>query len=147
MISQTAEYALRAVVCLGNTNGPPLTTQQIAETSHVPAGYLCKVLQLLGRSGLVQSQRGLHGGYLLAKDPADVSMLDVINAVDPIKRNNGCPLGIPGHNPIPCILHEKLGDAVDTVEKVFTEYTIAKLLAELGAKRPLGLPVEDKASV
>jgi DNA-binding IscR family transcriptional regulator len=73
-------------------------------------------------------------------------MLEVINAVDPIKRNNGCPLRIPEHSPVPCILHQKLGEAVDTVEQVFTEYTIARLLDEMGDKRPLGLPVDKQAS-
>jgi len=146
MISQTAEYALRAVVCLGDSNGTAQTTHQIADMSHVPSGYLCKVLQLLARAGLVHSQRGLHGGYLLAKTPNEVTMLDVINAVDPIKRNNGCPLGIAEHSHVPCVLHQKLKDAVETVEKVFSAYTIAHLLEEMGDRRPLGLSVDQNRS-
>src|SRR5689334_18543405 len=73
MVSQTAEYALRAVVCLGNQAGTPLTTQQIAEVTRVPVGYLAKVMQALGRGGIVSSQRGLHGGFTLARPMDELS--------------------------------------------------------------------------
>ena len=49
MFSQTAEYALRAVVSLADSDGRPLTTQQLAETTQVPLDYLSKVMQALGR--------------------------------------------------------------------------------------------------
>ena len=53
MISQTAEYALCAVVVLGSQPGRPMTTQDVARVSRVPGDYLSKVLQALGRAGLV----------------------------------------------------------------------------------------------
>src|SRR5688572_19877331 len=97
MVSQTAEYALRAVVCLGSQADTPMTTQQIADATRVPAGYLSKVLQALGRAGLVHSQRGLHGGFTLGRPMDQLSVLDVINAVDPLKRIERCPLGLATH--------------------------------------------------
>ena len=69
MISQTAEYALRAIVYLADQGGVARTTSEIAETTQVPAGYLAKVMQSLCRAGLVKSQRGLNGGFKLAHDP------------------------------------------------------------------------------
>ena len=63
LLSQTAEYALRAVVSMGTSLGQPLTTQVIAEKTRVPAGYLSKVLQALCKVGIVESHRGLRGGY------------------------------------------------------------------------------------
>ena len=60
MISQTAEYALRSVVFLGSQVGQPVTTQRIAVATQVPVGYLSKVLQGLGKAGLVDAQRGLR---------------------------------------------------------------------------------------
>ena len=59
LISQTAEYALRAVISLARDPSTAQTTRQIAASTHVPAGYLSKVLQALGRAEIVVSQRGL----------------------------------------------------------------------------------------
>ena len=94
MISQTSEYALRAVVCIGGGVGRPMTTQEIAKLTRVPQGYLSKVLQSLSKAGLVHSQRGLGGGFVLARAIDDLTLLDVINAVDPLKRITRCPLAL-----------------------------------------------------
>ncbi len=128
MFSQTAEYALRAVVWLGNRPDGSLTSQQIADAAHIPPRYASKVLQALGRAGLVHSQRGLHGGFWLAREPAQLSVLDVIIAVDPIRRaahigGNGDPAGRSLEH-----LNEKLDQAVDLVEKLLAETTIADLV-------------------
>ena len=61
MLSQRGEYALHAVVALCSGWGGSMTTQRIAAQSGVPAGYLSKVLQALGRAGLVEGQRGRSG--------------------------------------------------------------------------------------
>ncbi len=137
MISRTAEYALRAIVCLAQKPDTPLTTQQIAEVTRVPAGYLSKVLQSLGRAELVVSQRGLHGGFTLGADPAGISVLDVINAVDPMERIHKCPLGIESHGKELCPLHRRLDDAMEMVEHAFAETTIAELLAQPTKSPPL----------
>jgi Rrf2 family protein len=60
----------------------------------VPAGYLSKVLQSLGRAQLVNSQRGLHGGFTLARAPSELTVWEVIQAVDPLQRIRSCPLGL-----------------------------------------------------
>jgi Rrf2 family protein len=137
MVSQTAEYALRAVICLGSQGHTPLTTQQIAEVTRVPAGYLSKVLQLLGRAGIVRAQRGLHGGFTLAPPMDTLSVLDVVNAVDPIKRIERCPLGLPSHGTRLCPLHKRIDRAIAMVEKEFGECTVAMLLAEPTLSKPL----------
>ena len=137
MISRTAEYALRAIVCLADRAEPALTTQELARVTRVPAGYLPKVLQALGRAGLVTSQRGLHGGFALSRPPEEISVLAVINAVDPLQRIRKCPLGIAGHGHKLCPLHKRLDDATAMVEQAFAETTIAELLAAPNSSRPL----------
>ena len=132
MLSQTAEYALRAVVCLAGAADQRLTTPEIAEQTQVPAGYLSKVLQLLGRAGLVRSQRGLGGGFTLARSTAEINILEVINAVDPIQRITTCPLGVPGHGIRLCRLHHRIDQALATVEEVFRATTVADLLDPAG---------------
>jgi Rrf2 family protein len=144
MISQTAEYALRAIVYLADQEGPR-TTAQIAETTKVPAGYLAKVMQSLSRAGLVKSQRGLNGGFTLARDPQELSILTVVNGVDPIQRFPECPLGIASHGRRLCPLHYRLDQAAAMVEKAFGETMVAELLAVSRQRRPLcRFPMESK---
>jgi Rrf2 family transcriptional regulator, nitric oxide-sensitive transcriptional repressor len=138
MFSQTAEYALRAVVYLAAQEGAPRTVQQIAAATCVPTGYLSKVMQGLGRARLVQSQRGLHGGFTLARPAGELTVLDVLQAVDPIRRIRACPLGIKGHINL-CPLHRRLDQAMALVEKALRQSTIAELLAE--PERARGTPI------
>lgn len=137
MISPTAEYALRAIVALGQQRGEPLTTPKIADLTRVPPGYLAKVLQILGRAGLVISRRGLGGGFTLSRPAEQISVLEVVNSVDPIARIEACPLKIPGHGANLCPLHHRLDQAIATVERSFAETMIGDLLAEPGRSSPL----------
>jgi Rrf2 family transcriptional regulator, nitric oxide-sensitive transcriptional repressor len=136
LISQTAEYALRAVVFLAHQQESK-TTQQIADITRVPAGYLSKVLQSLARGGLVQSQRGLHGGFTLAKVPQKITVLEVVNAVDPVQRIHSCPLGIKSHGANLCPMHRRLDDAAALVESAFRKSTIAELIQEPARSKAL----------
>jgi Rrf2 family protein len=138
MFTQTAEYALRAVVYLAAQAGAARTTQQIAAATRVPAGYLAKVMQGLSRAGLVHAQRGLHGGFVLARPAEGLSVLDVIQAVDPIRRIRTCPLGIKGHLNL-CPLHRRLDQAMGLVEDALRDSTIAELLTE--PERAKGIPI------
>lgn len=137
MISQTAEYALRAIVFLADQNGAPRTTAQIAKVTLVPAGYLAKVMQSLSRGGVVKSQRGLNGGFTLTSDPAQLSILTIVNAVDPIRRFPECPLGIKSHGRRLCPLHYRLDQAAAVVEQTFGETMVAELLSSQRDRRQL----------
>lgn len=137
MFSQTAEYALRAVVALGTHPEGPLTTNQIAERTKVPAGYLSKVLQAMGRGGLVEAQRGFGGGFVLTRSLETLTILDVLTAVDPLKRIEHCPLGLAAHGRRLCALHKRLDEGIAMVEALFGETTIAALIAESNPSRPL----------
>ena len=140
MISQTSEYALRAVACLARRPAEPMTTQQIAVASRVSAGYLAKILQALARAGIVTGQRGLGGGFLLARRPEQLSLLDVVRVADGSRRITACPLGIPGHGPDLCPLHRRLDDAAALAEKTLSGVTIADVLYEpmCGSRAPDG---------
>lgn len=140
MISQTAEYALRAIVFLASKDGQPQTTQQIAAITHVPIGYLSKVLQSLSRAGLVHSQRGLHGGFNLVRPGNELTVYDVIQAVDPIERIRSCPLGLKGHISL-CPLHRRLDNAIRMVEEALKASNIAELLTEPKRDRTIPVPL------
>ena len=127
MLSSTAEYALRVIVHLATHASPPAKAQDIAAETKVPSGYAAKILQDLTRSGLVQSQRGPKGGFALARDASAITVLEVVSAVDPIRRIKVCPLGKKAHSQRLCRLHQRLDDAFAMVERTFAESTIAEM--------------------
>src|SRR5438874_457626 len=137
MLSQTVEYALRAVVYLADQAPAARTTDQIAAKTLVPKAYLSKVLQALTRAGIVHSQRGLGGGMALAKASADLTILEVVNAVEPLQRIRECPLGLKTHGARLCPLHRRLDNALALVEEAFGSTTLAEVLAEPTKSPPL----------
>ncbi len=130
MISQTTEYALRAMVILGKQPEKAWKTKEIATLTQVPTDYLSKVLQNLCRHKLVVSQRGINGGMAISKSPETVTILDIVNAVDPIPRIKKCPLNLKEHGLNLCPLHKKLDHALSLVEKVFQSTTLAELIEQ-----------------
>ena len=137
MLSQTTEYALRATICLAYSNDRLVSTSELAQVTKVPMNYLAKVLQLLARSDIVSGRRGVGGGYKLTREAVNISMLDVINAIDPIERIGSCPLGLENHSGTLCPLHRKLDEAVAMLIAQFSGISMADMLGELGDSRPL----------
>jgi Rrf2 family protein len=136
MFSQTVEYALRAVVYLAGYD-EARTVQQISAVTKVPPAYLAKVLQNLSRAELVASQRGVHGGFTLGKPAAQLTIWEVVQAVEPIRRIRECPLQLESHRTRLCPLHKKIDDALAVIEKTFRDSTIADILAEPTTSKPL----------
>lgn len=137
MLSQTVEYSLRAVVWLAQQPGLPATTQQIAGATKVPPDYLSKIMLTLGRSGIVTARRGRNGGFALAHPPTKLTVLHVINAVEPVQRIKTCPLGLASHGANLCPLHRRLDDAMASMEQAFATSTVADLLGEPSHSHPL----------
>ena len=138
MISKTSEYALRSMVFLAENPTSPSPLQAIAATTQVPPGYLSKVLQQLVRAGLLTSQRGLGGGFSLARSAQELSVYEVVQAVDPVSRILECPLKLPEHREELCALHRRLDDVMEMVEHSFRLTSLADLL-----KKPTFLKVLD----
>ena len=119
MLSQTAEYALRAMVWIADHPDEPQTAQVIAAGMQVPRNYLSKVMRQLVEHGVVKAQRGKSGGFCLARPVKEISVLDVVNAVDPVQRIHSCPLHLERHKNQMCPLHRKLDAAAAAIEKEF----------------------------
>lgn len=137
MLSQTAEYALRAVVVLAGDPTASWTAHLLAAKTKVPYDYLIKVLQPLTKVGLVTAQRGRNGGFTISRPPEQINVLDVITAVDPLKRIKHCPLDLKAHTNTLCPLHRKLDDAMRFVEEAFASTTLAEILSDPSPVRPL----------
>ena len=136
MFSQTVEYALRGMVYLA-AEAAPRTVVQISAATQVPAPYLAKVLQQLAKADLIHGQRGRHGGFTLRIPATTLTIWSVINAVEPLQRIRTCPLGLQGHRTRLCPLHKKLDDALAATEAAFKLTTLAELLGDPDAPRPL----------
>jgi Rrf2 family protein len=130
LFSLTIEYAMRAMVALAAGDGRPMTTRQIAQTMKVPQSYLSKVLQSLVKAGLVSSTRGLKGGFVLARQPEELNMMEILSAVSPYKRIETCPLDLEGHSSQLCPLHRRLDQAMGMVQSAFEKTSLAEVLSD-----------------
>ncbi len=101
VISQTAEHALRAIVCLAANPGQRLTAEKIARATRVPAPHLSFILTCLRRAGLLRAQRGRSGGCQLARPPSAITVLDIVQVFQSLRSKSpwrgakapGDPLG------------------------------------------------------
>ena len=137
MISQTSEYALRAVICLAQHPDELHTATKIAKLTKVPDSYLSKVLLMLAKHEVVTSKKGLHGGYGLAHSPDKITLWTIINAVDPIKHIKSCPLKLKTHGTNLCRLHKRLNDSIDLIEELFQTSTVGTILSDPTKSIPL----------
>ena len=137
MFSQTVEYALRAMIHLAAAAPAARTTDQIAVATQVPRAYLSKVIQGLAQAGLVRSQRGLGGGVSLQKTAENITILEVVNAVEPLQRIRSCPLNLAAHGTHLCPLHRRVDNALEAMENAFRNSTLAEVLAEPTTSVPL----------
>jgi len=99
-LSTKSEYAIKALVRLALADGrAPVTARDIVAFTGVPPKFLEQVMHDLRQAGLVESQRGKGGGYVIARDPATVSFADVIDLIDGRRADpiTG-PAGSPGSN-------------------------------------------------
>lgn len=128
MLSQTIEYALRAMIHLAALEpDKAVNSETIAAKTKVPQGYLSKILRDLVVADLITSQRGPNGGFSLSRPASAITMLDVVNAVDRIQRIEKCPLGNPAHVEL-CPLHRRMDDAVALIEREFARTTLNEVL-------------------
>ncbi len=100
-ITRQADYALRAMLYLAQLEPTQrAATSQIAEEQHIPPSFLAKIISQLSIAGLIHTSRGARGGVSLARTPEDVTILEVVEAIDgPISLNEcthstgACPFG------------------------------------------------------
>ena len=133
MFSQTVEYALRAMVQLAADAPSASTTREIAAKTKVPSAYLAKVLQSMRRAGLIHSRRGVGGGVTLAMPPKEVSLLDVIDAVEPLQRARGKSRNAA--SPLQRTLDAALGQMRETFDNVSLSDMLAPKKGKTAARR------------
>ncbi|HLO30795.1 MAG TPA: Rrf2 family transcriptional regulator [Anaerolineales bacterium] len=88
-LTRQADYAVRAVLHLAqNKNGDRTSTGSVAKQQHIPPSFLAKIISQLSIAGLLHTSRGARGGVTLARDPKEITLLEVVEAIDgPIQLN------------------------------------------------------------
>ena len=135
-VGSRGDYGLRALVYLASVaaHGEPVQIHAIAMRQQIPEDYLRQLMVNLRLAGLVRSVRGPHGGYLLAKDPSQITMGEVIEALEGPPETMHCSHlaeGAPRCSLLAgCNIRVRWGLAVQKMEEVLHQTTIAELAAE-----------------
>ncbi|HEX6135431.1 MAG TPA: Rrf2 family transcriptional regulator [Longimicrobiales bacterium] len=133
MLSQTAEYALRAVLYLAR--GPKrkaIPADAIARALGAPANYLAKTLNVMARAGIVAGLRGPTGGFVLLRDPAELTIAEVIGTFDEPVAEPMCLLGGRPCDPTqPCEAHRHWTGVLAAMRAPLTATTVADLLSNV----------------
>src|SRR5262245_25283030 len=140
MLTRSATHAVRAMVALaGLEPGEYAQTSRIAEAAGIPRNYLAKILFLLSRRGLVESQRGLGGGFRLARDASSIALYDVVDSVEDVARWNECAFGEKQcSEERPCALHHRWGRVRDTYFGLLRNTFVGELVGNGSASEPDG---------
>lgn len=139
MLSQTAEYALRAILHIAGVSADrPVAVGEIADALAVPRNYLSKTLHQLSRAGLVTSTFGPGGGYRLAKGPTQITLDEVLAPFDETRGERHCLLGRSRCSDTdPCLAHAHWKGVAEQIHTFFRTTTIAKLLEPGHTDSPL----------
>jgi Rrf2 family protein len=130
MLSKSGIHAVRALILLAELpTGVYAGAVSIAARIGAPRNYLGKILQALSREGLLTSQKGLGGGFRLARDPAAICLIDIVAPIEQIERWNGCILGRPTcSEENPCPIHDHWKRVKEAYLKLLRETTVADLV-------------------
>jgi Rrf2 family protein len=132
MLTRTGIHAIRAVVALARLpEGAYAGAARVAQEIGAPQNYLGKLLKTLADEGVVKSQKGLNGGFRLARPANKISLLDVVEPIERVSRWSGCVLGRPEcSDRDPCAIHNRWKAVRDAYLGMLTRTTIGELVAK-----------------
>ncbi len=137
-LTKRGDYAVRAALALARApGGRLLSVRRIAEEMSIPVRFLPQVMGDLAAAGLVVATTGRAGGYRLVRPAADVSLLDVVEAVEGDSRRRTCvlrggPCGLDGH----CDVHEVFVEAEDAMLRALARTRLTDVPVRRGGQLP-----------
>lgn len=139
IFSAKCEYGIKAMLDLSINGGPELAVQVrvIADRAEIPEGFLEQIMGDLRKAGLVESVRGAHGGYRLARDPEQINLADVIEAIDGPVTPGGCLRDSPdpASGTSIAVIQDVWLDVRDCVMDVLSTMDLAHLREKLQRKQ------------
>ena len=129
--TRRTDYGVRALINLAQNHPGGQAAPAISQDMEIPVGFLRQVLQELGRAGLVTSQPGRTGGYALAKEPEDVTLHEIIEALEGKNDEPACALdGGPCHWEKACAIHWVWMAAKESFTDTLKGATLAQIAAD-----------------
>jgi Rrf2 family protein len=132
MLSKTGLHAVRAVAALAKLpEGAYAGAAHVAREIGAPQNYLGKLLKSLAEHGILESQKGMGGGFRLARPARDISLLEVVDPIERVSRWSGCILGRDAcSEDNPCALHNRWKTVRDAYLRMLERTTVAELAAK-----------------
>lgn len=128
LFSKKCEYVLRALLCAADDSGTArFRARDICERAGVPESYSRKVFQSLVQGGFLRAVLGPGGGYELRHKPSQITLLEVIHAVDGDLTFGKCLLGRPRCGSTPCLLHNVWGEIRENIVKSLSQLTLSDI--------------------
>jgi Rrf2 family iron-sulfur cluster assembly transcriptional regulator len=139
LYSKTCEHAIRALAYLAaRPVGDLCLVDEIAEAENMPRPFTSKILRDLVKAGLLTSSRGPGGGYALARDPAEVSLLEIQEIMDGSGNLDRCAVGLAACNEFaPCPLHDQFMPLRKAIRAYLEDTTLAEMSGALKRKKAL----------
>lgn len=133
-MSVKTRYALRAMLCLAQAgDGALLGTRAIAQAERLPEKFLEQLMSALRRAGLVTVTRGQAGGSTLARRPSELTLLEIVEAIEGPLHVAGCAGANCCSDPAECAINEALGAADDAFRARLASVTLADVAARQAA--------------
>ena len=130
-LTQATDYAFRLVLYLAKNKEEVVEAKYISEAEKIPRRFLLKIARQLIQAGIIESYRGQNGGYKIARDPAEITLKDVVLAIEGSIIINKCQEDPEFCNRKAqdfCAIHCCLNSILAVLEKEFEKYTFATLL-------------------
>ncbi len=128
LVTREADYAVRCVLYLSHVQDVTASVRDMSHHVHVPQSFLAKILQRLVRAGIVRSIRGVKGGFRLAKSPAKINLLEILEAIQGPTGINVCANDSRRCKLSPtCAIHPVWADIRKDVDARLRKETVAKL--------------------
>lgn len=133
-LSQTTGYAIRALASLESVGGRPCFVREVAESAGVPKAYLSRIINRLSHQGIVSAKRGYQGGITLIRPANQISLLQVVEAVEGKNWISPCLLGMSSCTEFVCPTHDFWNDIRQQIEDKLRQTTVADVLASRSAQ-------------
>jgi Rrf2 family protein len=131
-LSQTVGYAVHALGYVANSEGKLCLIRDIAQRTGIPKPYLAKITNQLSRKGVLAAKRGYRGGIFLARAPEDVSLLEIVQAIEGENWIGQCMLGLGDCAAQKvCPTHEFWQDLRKNVEGILNQTTLEDVLCSM----------------